>query len=292
MEKSTYSQILEETGQTRAMRAALFKEIEGHIGRPLIAFFTSFRDPVDIDDEDADRLQDVLRRMDLSNGLVLMLSSPGGNGIASERIINICRSYSGTGEYWVIVPGKAKSAATIICLGASKILMAPTSELGPVDPQILLMENGELRQWSAHNLISSYEDLFSRAQRAKGNIQPFLLQLSHYDERDVAAWKSLVELSQDIATKALETGMMKDVSTATIRKRIKVFLNPEAGTKSHSRPIFPAQALKSKLFVQEQDVRSASWSSITDLYTRLEYYVTRHVSKVIESSEESFFMSI
>ena len=129
MEKSTYSRILEETGQAHATRAELFKQIEGHIRRPLVAFFTSFRHPVDIDDGDADRLQDVLQRMDLSSGLALMLSSPGGNGIASERIINICRSYSGTGEYWVIVPGKAKSAATIICLGASKILMAPTSEV-------------------------------------------------------------------------------------------------------------------------------------------------------------------
>ena len=120
------------------------------------------------------------------------------------------------------------------------------------------MENEKLRQWSAHNLINSYESLFSRAQRTKGNLQPFLLQLSNYDERDITAWKSLVELSQDIATKALATGMMKGISEATIKRRIKVFLNPEAGTKNHSRPIFPAQALKSKLDVEEQDVRSAS----------------------------------
>ena len=60
-----------------------------------------------------------------------MINSPGGSGLAAERMINVLRSYSGIGEYWAIVPAKAKSAATMVCLGASKILMGPASELGP-----------------------------------------------------------------------------------------------------------------------------------------------------------------
>lgn len=79
--------------------------------------------------------------MDLSKGLIIMINSPGGDGLAAERIINVCRSYSGTGEYQVIVPGKAKSAATMVCFGASAIYMSPTSELGPVDPQIVIVDN-------------------------------------------------------------------------------------------------------------------------------------------------------
>ena len=46
--------------------------------------------------------------MDLEKGLILLISSPGGNGLAAERIINICRTYSKTGEYTVIVPGKSE----------------------------------------------------------------------------------------------------------------------------------------------------------------------------------------
>jgi len=48
----------------------------------------------------------------------------GGDTLAGERVVNICRAYSGTGDYWALVPGRAKSAATIICMGASKIIMA------------------------------------------------------------------------------------------------------------------------------------------------------------------------
>lgn len=55
----------------------------------------------------------------------------------------MCRSYSGTDEFVAIVAGKAKSAATMICMGSSKIMMAAPSELGPVDPQIIREEDGQ-----------------------------------------------------------------------------------------------------------------------------------------------------
>jgi ClpP class serine protease len=118
--------------------------------------------------------------MDLSKGLAIVINSPGGLGLAAERIIQACRAYSGTGEYWAIVPGKAKSAATMICLGAKKILMGPTSELGSIDPQIQL-ETGEV--CSAYNIIKSYEELFGEAVNTKGHIEPYLQQLKNYDRK-------------------------------------------------------------------------------------------------------------
>ena len=87
-----------------------------------------------IDDSDSTMIEEVLRNLDLSNGLALIINSPGGDGLAAERIINVCRKYSKTNEFWAIVSDKAKSAATMVCFGASKILMSETSELGPIDP--------------------------------------------------------------------------------------------------------------------------------------------------------------
>ena len=52
--------------------------------------------------------------MDLSKGLALIISSPGGDGLAAERIINVCRHYSETKEYWAVVPNKAKSTARMV----------------------------------------------------------------------------------------------------------------------------------------------------------------------------------
>src|SRR5690349_935396 len=115
-----YDRILEEENQGHSTRRLLFEALAQQIGRPVVSFFTSFRFPVMIQDDDADMLEGVLRSLDLTDGLALCISSPGGDGLAAERVVNLCREYSGTGEYWAIVPGKAKSAGTMICFGASK----------------------------------------------------------------------------------------------------------------------------------------------------------------------------
>jgi ClpP class serine protease len=132
--QNVYLAIGSETQQAPTTRRQLFQKIEkGMGGRALVSFFTSFNHPVQIEDADVDALEAILQKLDVSKGLAILISSPGGNGLSAERIVNTCRAYSGTHDYWAIVPGKAKSAATIVCMGASKILMANSSELGPVD---------------------------------------------------------------------------------------------------------------------------------------------------------------
>jgi ClpP class serine protease len=177
--------------------------------------------------------------MDLSNGLALFVSSPGGDGIAATRIINICRNYSGTDEYWAVVPSRAKSAATLICMGASEIIMSASSELGPVDPQwVETDEKGRPNRYSIYDIVSSYEKLFSDAvSENKGNLEPYLQQLKEYHPWDIAKFKKLCSLSKDIAVKALKTGMMKDLEEDEIIKNIGIFLTTKE-TKVHERPIF------------------------------------------------------
>jgi hypothetical protein len=176
--RNSYKAIFAEHAQSPETRQSLFEPIQKELGgRALVTLFTSFQYNVALDDTDADMLQSVLQQSDLSKGLVLMLHTPGGDGLAAERIVNICKAYSGTGDFWVLVPGKAKSAGTIIALGASKILMSTSSELGPVDPQIFRNENGRTKVFSAHS-----DKLFAEATAATGPMEPLLIaafQLRH-----------------------------------------------------------------------------------------------------------------
>jgi ClpP class serine protease len=199
-------QVLEEQHQGQTTRKKLFVELEAELGRPVVSFFTSLNYPVNIEDVDADMLEGVLQKMDLSQGFALFLSSLGGYGEAAERIITVCRAASDTGEFWAIVPGKAKSAATMICFGASKILMGASSELGPIDPQLRFIEDGRIKTFSAWNVVESYNALFAKAAKAKGNLQPYLQQLAHYDQRDIAEFKAAIELAEDIAVRSLKIG--------------------------------------------------------------------------------------
>ncbi len=174
LEPVIFQQVMIEQNQGHETRRRIFVELEKELKRPVVSFFTSFSFPVMIENTDSDMLEGVLQKMDLSQGLILFISSPGGDGLAAERIINVCRSYSKTGEYWIIVPGKAKSAATMICFGASKIIMGATSELGPIDPQLATSKSGVVKRFSVYNVVESYDNLFSRAVKEKGNLQPYL----------------------------------------------------------------------------------------------------------------------
>ncbi|MCJ7485023.1 MAG: hypothetical protein MUQ25_02500 [Candidatus Aminicenantes bacterium] len=112
-ENLVFQQVSQEQLQRHETRKPLFFKLKKELGRPLISFFTSFRYPVLIEDNDVSMLEAVLQKTDMTSGFALIISSPGGDSLASERIINCCRSYSKTGEFWAIVPAKAKSAATM-----------------------------------------------------------------------------------------------------------------------------------------------------------------------------------
>lgn len=289
--KHVYVEIGAEMQQQPETRRKIFSKIERCPeleGRTLVTIFTSFIHPVQLEDADCDTLEATLQGVDLQKGLALMISSPGGNGLAAERIVNVCRAYSGTKDYWAIVPGKAKSAATIVCMGASKILMSCSSELGPVDPQIFTIEDGKAKAFSAHNIVHTYQNLFKDAVASQGHLEPFLQQLSKYDSREIATYEGLIQLANDIAQKVLSSGMMSAEDAANIKKNIEIFLNPDAGTLAHGRPVFVAEAKRCGLKCDEIDVKSQFWQAIYELYVRTNVFVSNAACKAIESTGGAF----
>jgi hypothetical protein len=292
MPQSVYDKIDNERYQLPSTRHLLFRKISKELsGRAVVTLFTSFRYPVQIDDDDCDMLQSVLQQTNLANGLILMINSPGGDILAAERMVSICRAYSGTKDYWALVPGRAKSAATIVCLGASKIIMASPSELGPIDPQILQEEDEERKWFSAFGLVNGYRRLFNEAVDTQGNVEPYIQQLARYDDREIRKYEGWIALSKGAAIKILSTGMMRGLTAAEIERNIAIFLEPEAGTQDHGRAINSSEARACELNVDDIDLSSPAWTAIYELYYRTDNYVSSRVSKVVESESEAFYES-
>ncbi len=279
--------ITDERIQEHSTRKQLYVQLEKVLGLPVVSYFTSFKHAVMISDDDANMLEQVLQKCDLREGFILIISSPGGSGLAAERIVNICRSYSGTGEYQSIIPGKAKSAATIICLGSSRMHMSKTSELGSIDPQIVVEEDKKVKWFSLYNLVKSYRDLFNKAIKEKGNLQPYLQQLANYDEREITEFESELALSDDMAIKILKTGMLSSLTPSQIRKRMHLFLTPEE-VKVHGRPIYAQETTNCGLNVKMINLRSKEWALIRELHTRLDTFVSIDNTKCIECEHFSF----
>lgn len=287
--QNVYVALGAEAQQLPPTRRSLFKKIEKELdGRALVSFFTSFNHPVQIEDLDVDALEAILQGLDVSNGLALLVSSPGGNGLSAERIVNTCRAYSGTRDYWAIVPGKAKSAGTIVCMGASKIMMANSSELGPVDPQIFPIEDGKRKAFSLYNLVDGYDRLFKEAVATTGKLEPYLQQLQRYDDREINTYRGIIQLSTHIALKVLGSGMNNGKAQTDIERDIQVFLNPTAGTLAHGRPIFITEAQACGLNCEQIDVKSRLWQDIYELYVRTNVYVSQAACKAIECRSDAF----
>ena len=285
-----YLKILYEIRQSHETRIKYYEKLEETLGLPILCYFTSFRYPVAIDDNDVVMFEDILQKMDLTNGVALLINSPGGDGEAAERIVKICRSFSKTGEFKSIVLGKAKSAATLVCFGASEIFMSETSELGPIDPQVIV----EDQRYSAYNLIKTFNNLFERAVTTKGNLEPFLQQLHRLDAYDIAEFESWMELSQDIAIKILKTGMMNHLSADKIKEKIDKFLIPEE-KKTHSRPIYANECLDCDLNITIIDKLKEveCWGNAYKLYSRLHNLTNRlYMGKILENKHLSLSVSV
>src|SRR3712207_4525437 len=77
--------------------------------------------------------EDLVFDATLDQDLHLLLSTPGGDGETAVRLVRSAQARCR--ELTVIIPDQAKSAGTLLAMGAHSILMGPPSDLGPVDPQ-------------------------------------------------------------------------------------------------------------------------------------------------------------
>jgi len=64
----------------------------------------------------------------------LFLHTRGGSTLAAWSLVNLIRQF--TERLEIIVPAKAHSAGTLMCLGADSIMMTRQATLGPIDPSV------------------------------------------------------------------------------------------------------------------------------------------------------------
>ena len=115
-------------------RNDLLKKLETERDSRVIAYITGDRQPfaTRIAGDIVPLLGNLLDKMGKAKKISLLLYTSGGDMLAPIRIVKLIRNHCDTFE--VLVPYKAHSAGTLICLGADAIVMGKLSELTPVDP--------------------------------------------------------------------------------------------------------------------------------------------------------------
>src|SRR6202007_578466 len=112
---------------TRYRRQEVIRHIQNATGRQLVCYVS---ENAPLTRDDVLPLMDTLHRVPVGAELDFMLNTPGGDIDAAVKMAGILRRrVAGTGKFRVIVPDFAKSAGTLICIGADSIVMSDTSEL-------------------------------------------------------------------------------------------------------------------------------------------------------------------
>jgi ClpP class serine protease len=285
--RSIFRRLQQEVHQETEVRLPLLRAIQKILGRKLVLFYTSQTHQVMITDDDADMLETSVADLDAKGGLALMLCSLGGFALSAERIVHVLRTYSGD-DYVTIVPYMAKSAATMICFGSTKIFMGPTSELGPIDPQVAVEDS----LLPSTVVVETYDKLIGQASGSQGNVDPYLQQLSKFHAAVVEHLRDQPRLGRDIAVRALSTGMMQRIKPEKIEQRIKPFLDPEE-TLAHARPIYATQARECGLTVESAGPKSELWRLVRELHTRANFVVnTQSNSKLLETEADSYLAGL
>lgn len=139
-------QAIEKTPMFTAMNAAryqrqtLIKDIETE--NPKLLCYVA-GNKAQVDRIDTLGFVDMLHNINRGDPIDLLLHTPGGDVDAAEKLIGLVRSATGEdGQLRVIIPDYAKSAGTLMALGANAIVMSDSSELGPIDPQVSSKDGG------------------------------------------------------------------------------------------------------------------------------------------------------
>jgi hypothetical protein len=91
--------------------------------------------PKTMDDEDIPVLYECLQRLGPVPSLDLFLYAGGGRVVVMRKVVSLLYRYTHTLR--VLVPYKAYSSATLLCLAAQEIVAGPLAEFTPIDPQIM-----------------------------------------------------------------------------------------------------------------------------------------------------------
>lgn len=257
--------------------------------RHLIAYFARFEG----EDEatagmappDVAPITALLERTKDIKHLDLLIHSPGGMAHTAEKIVAVCRSLC-TGEFRVVVPSMAKSAATMTAICSDQIVMGYLSELGPIDPQVPVLVGGMWRYISAQSFLDGQQEAPKEVERAHTEGRPVIGYLQLLNSPDMAAsWiaemRREIKFGQDMATKHLKRHMLPRLHTGasaqklgSAARRIANDLSQANNRLSHGRMIRAEEARDEiGLDVEILDRDDERWKVLWEIYVRMEIFM-------------------
>lgn len=224
-------------------------------------------------------VEEILRHRERNAGLHLLLRTDGGNGEVAVRLArqiqSACRALT------ILVPDEAKSAGTLLALGAHRILMGPTSDLGPIDPQMWLANYGYV---PAKSIAAAFREAERAAQSADSVAWFHAQALANRSAIEAQLAREAVEHTSVQLRQALQSKpnrARQQVEQLESRLRSLLITEPQ----SHAATISAQELRDAGLPVTELNSSDQHWLRIWELWT---HYFEMPESQVYESVDASY----
>lgn len=117
-------------------RQKIYERLEDMRGSKVLVYVTGDKPGFEtqIAQDSIDHFISHLEHIGIVPKISLFLYTCGGDTLAAWNIVNLIKQYCDSFE--VIIPHKARSAGTLMSIGAETIVMTKQATLGPIDPSI------------------------------------------------------------------------------------------------------------------------------------------------------------
>lgn len=218
--------------------------------------------------------------------LDLVLHSPGGSAEAAEQMLNYLRTQFD--HIRCLVPLQAKSAATMLALGCDEIAMGLHSELGPIDPQILIPVPEGQRFAPAHAILRDFARAKTEVEADVNALPTWTPILRGYAGGLLEFCTQQIEMAQDIVAGWLERHMLKfwDDRHDRAREIARWFGSEKAydSFRTHGRPIRIEQLETIQgLQVRRLEADEALQDAVLSIYHALDLTFRGPAVKIVEN---------
>jgi len=182
-----------------------------------------------IDLEDLERFREIIEATP-GPDVDILVQSPGGSAEATESIVELLRDRFDTIRF--IIPGIAKSAATMLAMAGDALILNEASELGPTDPQMIINN----RQSPAGAIRDQFRKAEQDLQSNPALMPAWLPILQQFGPSLLIECENHITLSQELVSKWLRSFMFRERSDATRRaNKVARYLSDDHKFRSHAR---------------------------------------------------------
>lgn len=270
-------------------------------GRHLVIYAVDFTNPIKaqltnnlmlISLPDKDGFDEVTRSLPRGSEIDILLHSPGGSAEATESIVEILRARFSNVRF--IIPNVAKSAATMMAMSGEQLLMDECSELGPTDPQMVLIRDGQPIAVPAQAIKDQFETAQKEVNADPSKLPAWVPILREYGPSLLAQCDNHLALARELVSKWLAFYMFANDPEATEKaERVATYLADHNNFRSHARRVGIADLQVLGVNILDMHANPELHNAVRDLYiaTMLTFSNTM-AYKIVENSNHEALVGL